>query len=191
MSSEQTAILEPQKMQGLGGMYLTFYMQSEQYGIEILKIQEIIQMMSVTPIPRTPEFVKGVINLRGKVIPVIDLRLKFNMPAVFHGDQTCIIIIDLGSLNMGVIIDRVSEVVDFTDEQIDRTPSFGVRLNTEFIRGIGKTDDQVTVLMDIEHVLTDTELMTLAQLNQDDPNGAESEPVNEKRDIILDPVGEE
>ncbi|MBM3224902.1 MAG: chemotaxis protein CheW, partial [Candidatus Tectomicrobia bacterium] len=100
------AVASPQR----GGKFLTFFLAHEEYGIEILKVQEIIGMMSVTPVPRTPAFVQGVINLRGKVIPIIDLRLKFGMPAMEQTEETCIIVVQARGMEMGIVVDKVSEV---------------------------------------------------------------------------------
>ncbi|NTV53203.1 MAG: purine-binding chemotaxis protein CheW [Candidatus Firestonebacteria bacterium] len=160
MSTTATATKAKSEEQ-LGGLYLTFRMGAEQYGIEILRVQEIIQMMMITPIPRTPSFVKGVVNLRGKVIPVIDLRMKFNLPTAASTEQNCIIVVDLEDLHMGVVIDSVSDVVNFPADKIDQVPSFGINLDTEFIRGIGKAEDVVTILLDIHAVITSDEKSVL------------------------------
>ena len=143
---------------------MTFALDGEEYGLEILKVREIISMCEITSVPRTPQFVKGVINLRGKVIPVIDLRLKFAMAEAEQTEETCIIVISLGALETGILVDKVSEVLDISDGDIDQTPQFGVNVNTEFIRGMGKTGKRVTILLDIEKVLTteDIESMRIA-----------------------------
>lgn len=147
------------------GKYLTFSMANEEYGIGILKVKEIIGMMPVTPVPRTPGYVKGVINLRGKVIPVIDLRLRFGMPQAEYTDRTCIIVVDVttsaGELQMGIVVDSVSEVLNIKPEEIDPTPSFGTNLQTEYIRGMAKMDAGVKILLDINRVLNqeETELL--------------------------------
>lgn len=146
----------------LGGKYLTFGLADEQYGLEILKVREINGMMPITAIPRTPEFVKGVINLRGKVIPVIDLRLKFDMPAVQATEQTCIIVVDVGYVEMGIIVDQVSEVLNIPSEDIEPPPSFGVSVDTDFILGMGKSTNGVKILLDIEKVLTGEELASVS-----------------------------
>ncbi len=140
------------------GKYLTFGLAEEEYGLEILKVREIIGVLDITPVPRTPEFVKGVINLRGKVIPVIDLRLKFSLDEAAHTEETCIIVADVNGVEMGIVVDRVSEVLDISSEDIEDSPSFGVEVNTEFILGIGKTEGRVTILLDICRVLTESEL---------------------------------
>lgn len=152
----------------LAGKYLTFKLADEEYGLEILKVQEIIRMQTVTKVPRTPEYVRGVINLRGKVIPVIDLRSKFSMSLQEDTDKTCIIVVQVNrngsNLVMGVIIDEVREVLDISAESIEDTPSFGASINTEFILGIGKVGDTVKMLLDIDKVLTASEVEQIAMI---------------------------
>jgi purine-binding chemotaxis protein CheW len=139
------------------GKYLTFSLAGEEYGIGILKVREIIGMMTVTPVPQTPEFVKGVINLRGKVIPVIDLRLRFGLEATTYTERTCIIVVEIdgdsGSVPMGIVVDAVSEVLNIRGADIENTPTFGVKLNTDFILGMAKTGGGVKILLDIDKVL--------------------------------------
>jgi purine-binding chemotaxis protein CheW len=139
------------------GKYLTFSLAGEEYGIGILKVREIIGMMTVTPVPQTPEFVRGVINLRGKVIPVIDLRVRFGLEAAACTERTCIIVVEIhaetGSVPMGIVVDAVSEVLNIRGADIENTPSFGVKLNTDFILGMAKTDSGVKILLDIDKVL--------------------------------------
>lgn len=146
----------------LGGKYLTFGLSDEQYGLEILKVREIIGMMDITAVPRTPEFIKGVINLRGKVIPVVDLRLKFGMPSAEATDETCIIVVDVGGVEMGIVVDQVSEVLNIQSEEIEPPPSFGVSVDTDFILGMGKANGKVTILLDISKVLTGEEVVSLS-----------------------------
>ena len=139
------------------GKFLTFSLAGEEYGIGILKVREIIGMMTVTPVPQTPEFVKGVINLRGKVIPVIDLRLRFCLEATAYTERTCIIVVEIqgetGALPMGIVVDAVSEVLNIRGADIENTPTFGVKLNTDFILGMAKTGGGVKILLDIDKVL--------------------------------------
>ena len=144
------------------GKYLTFGLAGEEYGLEILRVREIMGVMDITAVPRTPDFVKGVINLRGKVIPVVDLRLKFGFEALEHTEETCIIVVDVGSIEMGIVVDRVSEVLDIAEENIDDAPSFGSSVNTDFILGMGKSEERVTILLDIQKVLTGEELEVVA-----------------------------
>jgi purine-binding chemotaxis protein CheW len=147
------------------GKYLSFSLSNEEYGVGILKVKEIIGMMPVTSVPQTPEFVKGVINLRGKVIPVIDLRRKFGMEAEEYTERTCIIVVEIeaehGSILMGIVVDSVSEVIHLKNEDIEDTPTFGARLNVEYILGMAKTTDGVKILLDIDRVLTSQEITLL------------------------------
>lgn len=159
MANEGTAAVA--KNTAVAGKYLTFSLAGEEYGLEILRVREIIGMMTITSVPRTPEFVKGVINLRGKVIPVVDLRLKFSMPSVENTDETCIIVVDVGDVEMGIMVDKVSEVLDISGDDIEDTPSFGVNVNTDFILGMGKAGGRVTILLDISKVLSTAELEAL------------------------------
>jgi purine-binding chemotaxis protein CheW len=149
------------------GKYLTFNMGKEVFGIEILKVQEIIGMMPVTRVPKTPEFVRGVINLRGKVIPVIELRRKFGMETREDTDRTCIVVVQVagasGTVTMGLLVDEVSEVLNVTGEQIEAPPSFGAKVETDFILGMGKVGQKVVMLLDADKVLSSEELVMAAQ----------------------------
>lgn len=147
-----------------GGKYLTFCLAGEEYGVEILKVREIIGLMDITAVPQMPHYMKGVINLRGKVIPVVDLRLKFEMPPAEYTEQTCTIVVDVGNL-MGIIVDTVQEVLDIETSQIDPPPPLGISVDTSFILGMGKVKDQVKILLDIDHVLTSDELAMLSELD--------------------------
>jgi purine-binding chemotaxis protein CheW len=147
------------------GKYLTFTMAEEEYGIGILKIKEIIGMMPITSVPQTPEFVKGVINLRGKVIPVMDLRLKFGMESIDYTERTCIIVVEIesqtGSVLIGIVVDSVSEVLNIKGDDIEDTPKFGTSLNTEYILGMAKMEGGVKILLDIDRVLSTEEIADL------------------------------
>jgi purine-binding chemotaxis protein CheW len=149
------------------GKYLTFHLADEEFGIGILKVKEIIGMMSFTPIPRTPEFVKGVINLRGKVIPVIDLRLKFGMDSVPYNERTCIVVAQVkaseGTTSIGIVVDAVNEVANVKGEEVEATPSFGVSLDTDYILGMAKSGDNVRILLDIDRVLGGDEVEMLSR----------------------------
>lgn len=135
------------------GKYLTFALGEEDYGLEILAVREIIGLMEITPVPKTPSYVQGVINLRGKVISVIDLRSKFGMPTIEYTSETCIIVVQMQNIHIGVIIDRVKEVLDITRDQIEPSPNFGCTIDSDFIMGIGKIEDNVKILLDISKVL--------------------------------------
>jgi purine-binding chemotaxis protein CheW len=149
-----------------GGKYLTFELGGEEYGLEILKVQEIIGLLDITPVPRMPVFVKGVINLRGRIIPVVDLRARFDMPAVARTPENCIIVVQVagssGRVTMGVIVDKVSEVADIADGQIEDAPEFGVDLHTDFILGMGKIGSKVVIILDVDRVLTTHEKALIA-----------------------------
>jgi purine-binding chemotaxis protein CheW len=150
------------------GKYLTFSLAGEEYGIGIKKVREIIGMMTVTHIPQTPHYVKGVINLRGKVIPVVDLRLKFAMTAMDYTERTCIIVVEIAgagkTIAMGIIVDSVSEVINIKGGDIDDTPGFGSQLDTDYILGMAKTAGSVKILLDIDRVFGETEFSTVGSL---------------------------
>ncbi|MCD6459795.1 purine-binding chemotaxis protein CheW [bacterium] len=137
------------------GKYLTFSIGNEEYGVEILKVMEIIGIMDITAIPHVPKYVKGVINLRGKVIPVISLRLKFGMKEIPFDSETCIINVNLNNILIGILIDRVLEVLDITKEDIEPSPCSEVVGKTDFILGMGKVGDKVKILLNIDNILTD------------------------------------
>ncbi len=138
--------------------YLTFVLEDEEYGIEIIKIREIIGIMPITTVPQTPDFVKGVINLRGKVIPIIDLRLKFDMEEKEHTSETCMIVVDVQGILVGIIVDTVSEVADINENQIEPAPGFGSSVETDYIHGMAKIKDAVKILLDIDKVLSVEEI---------------------------------
>ena len=135
------------------GKYLTFVLCGEEYGLEILKVREIIGIMGVTPVPQTPKFIKGVINLRGKVIPVVDLRLKFGFEEVDYTKETCIIVVEVESVLTGIIVDTVSEVLDITSEELETTPNLGEDVNTDIFIGVAKIKDKVKILLDLDKIL--------------------------------------
>ena len=147
----QNAILEKE------GKYLTFALANEEYGLEILKVREIIGYMEITAVPQTPSYVKGVINLRGQVIPVVDLRAKFGMETTDTTEETCIIVVETGqegrSFSTGIVVDHVEEVLDIAGEDIEEAPQFGSAVNTDFILGMGKIGESVKILLDIDRVL--------------------------------------
>jgi purine-binding chemotaxis protein CheW len=147
------------------GKYLTFSLAGEEYGIGILKVKEIIGLMPITTVPRTPFYVKGVINLRGKVIPVADLRLKFEMEEMAYTERTCIIVVEIqqGSSNilMGIVVDSVSEVLNIKNGEIEDPPAFGTQMDTGFILGMAKLHGGVKMLLDIDRVLSNEEIAVL------------------------------
>lgn len=151
------------------GKYLTFSLEEEEYGIGILKVKEIIGMMLITPVPKTPDFVKGVINLRGKVIPVIDLRSKFNMASTPYNDRTCIIIVEIDSADatvlIGIVVDSVSEVLNIREDEIEDAPAFGTKLDTHYILGLAKKNGSVKILFNIDKVLSISEIAALENVS--------------------------
>jgi len=148
------------------GKYLTFTLAGEEYGISILKVKEIIGLLAITMVPQTPDYVKGVINLRGKVIPVVDLRLKFVMPAMAYTERTCIIVVeiraDAASIPIGIVVDAVSEVLNIKAGDIEETPNFGSRLKTDYILGLAKAGGGIKILLDIDRVLQAEELESMS-----------------------------
>lgn len=140
------------------GKYLTFVLGDEEYGIEILKVREIIGVMAITPVPQSPNYIKGVINLRGKVIPVVDLRLKFGFPEKEHTKETCIIVVEVNNTLIGVIVDTVSEVLDIAIEDMEPSPHFGQDIDTDVFLGIAKIKNKVKILLDIDKVLRQEEI---------------------------------
>ncbi|MCK5172874.1 MAG: purine-binding chemotaxis protein CheW [Planctomycetes bacterium] len=144
------------------GKYLTFTLGHEQYGLEILKVREIIGYMEITAVPQTPHYVKGVINLRGQVIPVIDLRAKFGMETAEITEESCIIVVEIHQnkrqFSTGIIVDKVEEVLDIAGEDIEEAPQFDSSVNTDFILGMGKIGESVKILLNINRVLAGDDL---------------------------------
>jgi len=142
-------------MNAKAGKYLAFALGQEEYGLAILDVREIIGLMAITSVPGVPECIKGVINLRGKIIPVIDLRLRFGMPKLDYTKETCIIVLNVADTLMGILVDHVSEVLDINQEQLAPVPQFGSRVRTDFITALGKINDKIKILLNIEKVLID------------------------------------
>ena len=141
----------------LAGKYLTFALGDEEYGVQVLKVREIIKMMDITSVPQVPPHVKGLINLRGKVIPVVDLRLKFSFPEHGYTERTCIVVVEVAlataTVMMGIIVDAVSEVLTITAAEIEQTPQFGERVTTDYMKGVAKVKGTVKILLDLDRVL--------------------------------------
>ncbi len=156
------AIAERTQKSTLDGKFLTFVLSDEEYGIEILKVREIIGLMDITTVPQTPDYMKGVINLRGKVIPVIDLRLKFSMQEEEHTQETCVIVVEVNSTSIGIIVDSVSEVADINGGDIEDAPKFSQGIDTSFIIGLGKVKEKIIIMLDIDAVLSSEELEMVA-----------------------------
>jgi purine-binding chemotaxis protein CheW len=147
------------------GKFLTFSLAGEDYGVGILKVKEIIGMMPITPIPHAPASVRGVINLRGKVIPVVDMRLQFAMEEAEYTERTCIVVVEIATGNAtiptGIVVDSVSEVVNIKGDDIADTPHFGLEVQTDFILGMAKVQGSVKILLDIDRVLGANEIARL------------------------------
>jgi purine-binding chemotaxis protein CheW len=153
------------------GKYLTFALGNEEYGLEILKVREIIGFMDITAVPQMPAYVRGVINLRGQVIPVIDLRAKFSMAGVKVTEETCIIVVEIGrngrTCNTGIVVDHVSEVLDISEENIEESPQLGSDVHADFILGMGKIGESVKILLDIDKVLESVNITQIISTSQD------------------------
>jgi purine-binding chemotaxis protein CheW len=141
------------------GEYLSFTLGNEQYGVDILKVQEIRGYDQVTRVPDAPDYIKGVINLRGTIVPVIDLRLKLRLEQARYDAFTVMIVLNVEQRVVGIVVDSVSDVIELTAEQIRPTPEFGAAVDTRFINGIGTQDDRMTILLDIETLLDTAELV--------------------------------
>lgn len=142
--------------------YLTFNLDKEIFAVDVAHVREIQEASTITKVPRTPEFMRGVINVRGSVVPVVDMRLKLGMPAVADTIDTCIIIMEIGLdgdiVVMGALADSVQEVFELPPEQIEPVPKIGTQLNTRFIKGIGKHDEKFVIILDIENILSTDEI---------------------------------
>lgn len=155
----------------LAGRYLTFALSRERYGFEILKIQEIIGVTNITRVPKCPAYIKGVINLRGKIIPLVDLRLKFGLAPAPYNEKTCIIVVNIHleehHLSVGVIVDTVLEVVNFSQENIEPAPDYGTQLDSRFIIGMGrKPEGDLNILIDIERTLSNKDFENLSRASK-------------------------
>lgn len=153
------------------GKYLTFVLGHESYGISVLKVREIIRLMDITPVPQMPSCVKGVINLRGKVVPIVDLRVRFALASAESTERTCIVVVQIktpanASAFMGFIVDAVEEVANIPGAEIEPTPDFGTKLRTEYILGMAKIRGKVKTLLDIDRVLTGETLEQVSQAAQ-------------------------
>jgi purine-binding chemotaxis protein CheW len=150
------------------GKYLTFDLAGEEFGVRVLKVREIMGLQEITPVPQTASHVKGVINLRGKIIPVIDLRLKFGMPQAEYNQRTCIIVTQVqgeaSTLVMGVVVDGVSEVLNLNGSEIEDTPDFGEGFSRGYLLGMAKVKGKVKILLDIDRVLSSQEMQNLNEI---------------------------
>jgi purine-binding chemotaxis protein CheW len=150
------------------GKYLVFHLGREEYGIRVMKVREIMGVQDITAVPQTPGHVKGVINLRGKVIPVVDLRLKFGLPELEYTQRTCIIVVQVAGASsamlMGIVVDGVAEVLNLNAGEIENTPDFGTGVATPYLLGMAKIKDKVKILLDIDQVLSSQEFSGLSAL---------------------------
>ena len=156
--------------------YLTFKLGEEVFGVDVSHVQEILEMTSITKIPQTPPFMKGVINVRGKVVPIVDLRLKFGMDEAGTTVDTCIVVVEVAmegeTMVLGAIADSVDEVIDQQPDQIEPPPRIGTNLNTEFIKGMGKRDDNFIIILDINKIFNTAEIAIIREVERTAPSGA-------------------
>lgn len=158
------AVAEKKEISAIDGRFLTFVLGSEIYGIEILNASEIIGLIDITTVPQPLDYMKGVINLRGKIIPVIDLRMKFSMQEEKHTQETCVIVVEVNSTSIGIIVDSVSEVLYIGRGEIEDAPNFGQGIDTSFIMGLGKVKERIIILLDIDKVLSAEELEMVEEI---------------------------
>lgn len=171
-SSPPDDILE--RAEAAGGKFLTFFLAGEEYGIEILSVHEIIGMMPITSVPGTPDYICGIINLRGKIIPIVDLRRKFGMKSIAKTSETCIIVVHVQGVEVGTVVDRVSEVLNIAAGDIELPPSFGKDVNTDYILGIGKSQSKVKILLNIDRVIATDQIVQLERIAGAETAGEES-----------------
>ncbi|GEK48200.1 chemotaxis protein CheW [Halomonas pacifica] len=146
--------------------FLVFSLGDEEYAIDILKVQEIRGYENVTRIANAPDFIKGVTNLRGVIVPIVDLRIKFHFDSVEYGGQTVVIVVNVGERVVGIVVDGVSDVMTLTPEQIKPAPEFGVTLSSDFLSGLGSLEDRMLVLVDIERLLTSDEMALVENVSE-------------------------
>jgi len=158
MESEATAAAIAREKTNRTGKYLTFLLSNESYGVDVLKVREIIRFLKITPVPQMPAYVKGVINLRGKVLPVIDLRLKFGLEAADATERTCIVVVRVQAaghdITLGMIVDSVEEVMNLNESEIEETPEFGAKVDTSYLMGMAKVKGVIKTLLDIDKVVS-------------------------------------
>lgn len=144
--------------------YLTFALGDEEYGVDILRVQEIRGYDTVTRLPEAPAFIKGVINLRGTIVPVVDMRIKFHLPRVVYDDTTVMVVLNVADRIVGVVVDRVSDVLSLGPDQTRPTPELGSAIDRKFVTGLGVVDERMLILLDIERLLSSDELGLIARL---------------------------
>jgi purine-binding chemotaxis protein CheW len=146
-----------------GQQYVTFSLNDEEYAIDAINVQEIVELANITKVPHLPEYLKGVINLRGTIIPVVDMKMKFGMKGEAAQKHTCVIVTEFAGGVMGLIVDAVSDVMHLPEESIAATPSFGTRINTDFIKGMGQVSDRLVLVLDINKVLSEEETALVSE----------------------------
>lgn len=161
LAVERTA--EKRGLQEENQEYVTFFLNNEVYAIDALSVQEIVELASITKIPHLPDFLKGVINLRGTIIPVVDLKMKFGMASEEYRKHTCIIVTEFSGGVMGLIVDAVSDVMNLSSDSISSTPNFGTKVNTDFIKGMGKSGENLVIVLDVDKVLSEAETISLEE----------------------------
>jgi purine-binding chemotaxis protein CheW len=151
-----------------GARFLSFTLDEEGYCIEILKIKELIGLTRITPLPRTPEYIRGVINLRGQIVPVLDLRLKFGFPFREYGKRTSVIVVEAEfrgePMQMGLIVDSIQEVLSIPEDKISRMPYINARVRADYIKGVANVDDGMRVMLDVARIIDDDDLESLAAM---------------------------
>ncbi len=160
--------VDPYERDTQKGKYMTFKSGKEFFGLEIQYVNEIIQLQTITAIPETEDYIKGLINLRGKVIPVVDVRLRFKQPPFEYNDRTCIIVISVKSMMVGLIVEQIAEVVEIREENILPPPTFGRvdKIQNKYVYGIGKVGDAVKLLLDPDKLLNDEDLSVVEQASE-------------------------
>lgn len=166
LQSEMDLDYEEEDLDSIRDRYLTFSIKDEEYGIPIAYVVEIVGVQHITAVPDMAEFVKGVINLRGRVIPVIDVRARFGMQERPYDDRTCVVIVDMESTVVGLVVDTVSEVVHIPEEDTSQPPRVGRKASNQYIQALGKRGEQVSIILSVQKLLYDGELSQLADLQQ-------------------------
>jgi purine-binding chemotaxis protein CheW len=150
----------PMEKVSLAGKYLNFRLDSKFYAFPLLRVREIIRLTDITPVPRASDCIRGIINLRGKIIPVVDLRKRFGLTSIPDTAVSCIIVVDIAELEVGVVVDSVAQVVELAESKIEQAPAFGMGKQTEYILGIGKSDTTVTLLLNLNHLMLRDDLLS-------------------------------
>lgn len=165
MSEELSEVKTSQEEDTQRGKYLTFQLGNEVFGIEIKFVTEIIGMQAITYVPEVPDYVKGIINLRGQIIPVIDMRIKFKKEPMEYNDRTCIIVINIADTSIGFIVDSVSEVMNISDDNIVPPPNYKTGFKNKYIKGIGKDGKDVKLLLDCQKIISEDEMNTITNIS--------------------------